>query len=275
MIRFLKTNKIVQIITAALTFAAALLGLVQPQMYAPVIVLERVIPGVFTQDLLAAGGSLVMIVLALTMGANDIRKATVNLGLFGFFFYAYGIYAIEQVYTFIYPLYLAILALSFYGLIFGLASIEISEVERLRQPAWMRTSAAIYGIFIAVMFNIIWLIQLIPYLQAANRIENTFSVFIIDLVFIMPGFLIAAILALRKHGLGIIGLPALFVLGFGILSPLAIAELIKPVRYGLPMIPGELGLFGTLASIFLVLAIVYLGLLRDIETNSKSNSPVM
>jgi Sec-independent protein secretion pathway component TatC len=54
--------------------------------------------------------------------------------------------------------------------------------------------------------------------------------------------------------LGTIGVPALFILGFGILSPLALAELMKPARYRLPMNTGDFWLYLVLSLVFLILA---------------------
>lgn len=82
------------------------------------------------------------------------------------------------------------------------------------------------------------------------------------MVFIMPMFVLTAIWLLRRRALGIVGIPALFVLGVGILSPLALGELLAPVRYGCPMSVGEFLLYGILASVFLLFAAVYLKALK-------------
>ena len=261
MIRNLSLNKTLFIVTGILSLVAAGMGVLTPEMYDPVVS-ARIIPGVFTQDLLVIAAALVMIFLAALMQQEDYRKAIVIFGVLGFLFYAYGIYAIEQVYTPLYPLYLAILALSFYVLAYGLASLQGSEIEDLAQPASVRYGAAGYGVFVAVMFNFIWIGQLIPLLQEGDRIEYTFSVYIIDLVFIMPAFVITAFLAVRNRAVGIVGLPALFVLGLCILSPLALAEMLKPSRYGMPTDPGQFWLFGVLSLVFLIFAAAYLITLR-------------
>ena len=120
-----------------------------------------------------------------------------------------------------------------------MASIKGDAVEKLTLPAYARYGAAVYGVIIAVMFNIIWFSALTPLLQTGDRIEYTFSVYIIDLVFIMPSFVIAAYLALRRKYVGVVGLPALFILGIGIISPLALAEIIKPGRYGMAANSGD------------------------------------
>ena len=257
MLKNLLLSKVLFIVTGTLSVIAGGLGVLNPEIYDPVAP-DRIIPGIFTQDLFVAASSIFMIVLAAMTGTNDIRKFIINCGVLGFLFYAYGIYTIEQIYTPLYPIYLAILSLSFFTLATSISSLNCSAVERLHLPSWVRYSSAGYGVFIAVMFNFIWFSQLIPLLQTGNRIEYLFSVYIIDLVFIMPSFVIAAILLIRNRAVGIVALPALFIVGVGILGPLALAELIKPSRYDIPINVGELQLYGLLTLSFLIFSIVYL-----------------
>ncbi|MFB6214738.1 MAG: hypothetical protein ABEI54_02610, partial [Candidatus Bipolaricaulia bacterium] len=77
----------------------------------------------------------------------------------------------------------------------------------------------------------------------------------IDLCFIMPGFLIVAYKTFRQEITGTALAPALFVLGFFILSPLAIAELIKPVVYDRSIEAGPLGLYALMSVIYLELTL--------------------
>lgn len=261
MTKNLLLNRVLFIITGTLSLIAGSTGVLYPEMYNPVVP-DRIMPGVFTQDLFVTTSSILMIVLAAVTGTSDIRKFIINCGVLGFLFYAYGIYAIEQIYTPLYPLYLAILSMSFFTLATALSSLNSSAIERLNLPSWVRYSSAGYGLFIAVMFNFIWFSQLIPLIQTGNRIDYLFSVYIIDLVFIMPAFVISAILLLRNRSIGIVGLPTLFIVGIGILAPLALAELLKPSRYGSPMNVGELQLYGMLSLSFLIFSIVYLAVLK-------------
>lgn len=266
MIKNLNLSKILFLITGVLALIAAVMGVINPDMYDPVVS-ARIIPGVFTQDVLVILAAIVIIILSMMLKQDDYRKLIVIFGILSFFFYAYGIYAIEQIYTMLYPLYLSILALSFYILVYSMCSLKNSVAEKFELPTVIRYGSAGYGIFIALMFNFIWISQLIPLLQAGERIEYTFSVYIIDLVFVMPAFVITALLALRKHIVGIIGLPALFVLGIGILSPLALAELLKPSRYGMPLVIGDFWLYCILSMVFLILSTVYLIALRPSRPN--------
>lgn len=264
MIKQLLINKILFIATGILSLVASIIGVLNPAIYDPVVS-DWIKPGMFTQDLIVIMAAIVMIVLSISMQPRDYRKTIVILGILGFLFYAYGIYAIEQIYTKLYPLYLAILTLGFYVSAYTLANVEHPRIEQLELSPILRYGAAAYGILIAVMFNIIWIGQLFPLIETGDRIEYTFSVYIIDLVFIMPAFVISAVLLIRKHAIGIVGIPALFVLGLCILSPLALAEVLKPWRYGTPMALGDFWLFGILSLIFLVLAIIYLAGLRTMR----------
>ncbi|HSL86753.1 MAG TPA: hypothetical protein VK861_07445, partial [Bacteroidales bacterium] len=176
-------NKALFLITGILALIAAVWGVLGPEMYNPVAT-TQIIPGMFTQDLLVILAAIVLIISAIRMQQDDYRHLIVILGILGFFFYAYGIYSIEQIYTSLYPLYLFILALSFYVLIYSMSSLKNSAVEELELAPMIRYGAAGYSIFIAIMFNFIWISQLIPLLQTGDRIEYMFSIYIIDLVFI-------------------------------------------------------------------------------------------
>lgn len=266
MIKNLSLNKTLFLFTGVIALIAAVMGVFKPEMYNPVVS-TQIMPGVFTQDVLVILAAIVLIILAMWIQQDDYRKLIVIIGILGFFFYAYGIYSIEQIYTALYPLYLSILALSFYALIYSMSSLNNSAIEELKLTPVIRYGAAVYGIFIAVMFNFIWISKLIPLLQTGERIEYTFSVYIIDLVFVMPAFVISALLAIRKRAVGVIGLPALFILGTGILSPLALAELLKPLRYGMPVNPGEFWLYSILSIVFLFLSAIYLIALRHSRRN--------
>ncbi|MFW6288838.1 MAG: hypothetical protein ACOC2Q_03560 [Spirochaetota bacterium] len=257
----LAINKGLWVLTALSALVASVVGVVHPAVYEGVVD-PAILPGVFTQDLLVLIAAAILLVLALAMKEDSHRSRIVGAGILGFFFYAYGIYSIEQVYTFWYYLYLLVFALSFYSLIYLLVTFDYTAVALMDQPPAVRYLCGGYSIFVAIMFTIIWTARLFPLLETGDRIEYLFSIFIIDLVFVMPAMAIAGVLAARRRPLGIVGVPALFVLGVGILSPLALAELIKPMRYGMPTVPEELWLYLALSVVFAVLTGIFLKTLR-------------
>jgi hypothetical protein len=246
---------------AALSLVAAGSGGFDPSIYDG-LVTDAIRPGVFTQDLVAIALSVVLGLLAFSGRSHPIRKRVVAHGILGFFFYAYGIYAIERIYNAFYPLYLILFGGSLFVLIHSVASVPNEATDHLTIPWWARLIGAGYGLLIAVMFNVIWFSALVPLLESGHRIDHMYSIYVIDLSFVMPAFVIASVLAWHRHPVGLMGLPSLFVLGVGILSPLALAEWIKPLRYGLPRDVGGLGLYGALAATFLILAFAFLVAMR-------------
>ncbi len=266
-------NRLFWLILAALSLVAAAVGVVKPSVYDGVVS-DAIIPGVFTQDILAIVSSVLLAALALVSKEHQLRSRTVVHGLIMFFFYAYGIYSIEQLYNWLYPFYLAIFGMSLFVLIYSIATVPRDAARALAVRPSVRIAGAAYGILIAVMFTTIWLVRLVPLIQAGNRIEFTFSIFIIDLSFVMPAFVIAAIMALRRDHIGLMGLPALYVLGVGILSPLALAETLKPLRYGLPTIRGEFWLYFVLSVGFLLFAAAFLAAFKTTNNPSAGNGHV-
>jgi hypothetical protein len=71
-IRNLSLNRTLFVLTGILALVAAGVGVLDPGMYDPVVS-ARIVPGVFTQDLLVIAAALVMIVLAALMRQDDYR----------------------------------------------------------------------------------------------------------------------------------------------------------------------------------------------------------
>jgi hypothetical protein len=147
------------------------------------------------------------------------------------------------------------------------STVSKNAVAGLKIRPSIRIVGAVYGILIAVMFNVIWFSQLVPILQKGERIDYMYSIYIIDLSLVMPAFVIAAIMAIRCHPSGLMGIPALFLVGAGILGPLALAEAIKPIRYGMLSNMGDFLLYLILAVLFLVFASVFIAALKTSSRN--------
>ena len=269
MAQSLTTNRVLWIVTAVLAIVAAAVGIVNPHIYGGVVA-EEIVPGVFTQDLVVLVAAVALLGLAIRTRYEHVKSLVVITGILGFFFYAYGVYAIEQVYTELYFVYLAVLGLSLFTMVSTLGSLDYDLVTAYRLPSVVRIACAIYAIFVAIMFTVIWTSALVPLIREGFRKEFTFSIYVIDLSFIMPAMAVSGIMALRKRPLGIVGVPALFVLGAGILSPLALGELLKPALYGLPTIASELWLYLILSVVFLGLTVLYLAAMRLPAAGSRA-----
>ena len=260
MIQNLGKNEILWLLTAVLSLIAALIGVFIPGIYDRVVI-NDIMPGVFGQDLLTIVASVIILLLIARLKDGDYKKQIVILGILGYLFYAYGIYVIERVYNVLYYLYLAIFGLSFWSMAYGVAKIRPEVLQRVQVPGLMRNVSAGFSLLIAVVFSVLWIIQLLPLIQAGEKIEFLYSVYILDLCFIMPAFMILGVMALKKAGLGLLLIPSMFILGFTLIFSLAVSEMVKPL-YDLTVTIAGLGPSLVLSILFLILAALHLRKLR-------------
>jgi hypothetical protein len=236
MINNLKLAKIFWSITTTFAFLAALGGVLFKGIYVNLF-LKDFLPGAFPQDVLTILVCVFLFVLITITKQNDVKKQVVIIGLLGSLFYLYGIFTIERVYNWFYLLYAAVFASSFWSIIYSLSGFGFEAFSRLRLNDRMLKTTAISSIFIAVVFTFLWTMALIPLMRDHNRIEYLYSIYILDLCFVMPAFFITAVMNLRRMPLGILMAPALMILGFFVIFPLGVNELAKPsaglaINYG-------------------------------------------
>jgi hypothetical protein len=164
---------------------------------------------------------------------------------------------------------MVIFALSFWSITYSIAKIRSEVLSSAEVPRVIRKVSAGFSLLIALVFFILWIIQLLPLIQSGEKIEFLYSIYILDLCFIMPAFAIIGIMALRKVELGLILIPAMFILGFTLIFSLTISELVKPVN-GLNISIEGLVQSLILSLLFLILVIPYLRQLRlDYDFNGN------
>jgi hypothetical protein len=213
--------------TGLLALAAALWGVADPGIYSGVVTPD-LIPGAYSQDLISVAASIALIFLAVSAGPGRARSHILALGLLGYLFYAYGIYVIERTYNGLYLVYMAIFALAFWTL--TAAATGLRQDPRVPSlPRALRIVSASGALLQPLIFYPLWIAMLLPLMGSRNQIDSLYSVFILDLCFIMPAFLLLAVLTFRSRPLGLLLLPALYVLGFTLIFSLALGELVKPL----------------------------------------------
>jgi hypothetical protein len=257
MLSNIRNCRILWSILALLSLVAALVGVTIPDIYSLVLTSE-ILPGVISQDIVTIIASVTVLLLVATIDQSNVSRQIIILGVTGYLFYSYGIYVIEQLYTILYLLYMVIFSLSFYSIVYFSANIKREVVKMIRIPRFVRIASVVYLLINAIIFNIIWISQLIPLIQTGTKLEFLYSIYVLDLCFIMPLFFIVAIMVAKNRAPGLSLAPSLLVLGFLVLIPLTLAEISKPIFFGLPMAIEGLVLFLPLAVIFFILAAVYL-----------------
>ena len=260
MINNLKINKLLWIVTMGLSLYVALVGVINQSIYDNVVS-SKYFAGTIAQDIMTIFISLIGLVIIFVMREKNIKMQVIIIGIFSYLFYGYGIYVIEQIYNMYYLIYMAIFALSIYSITYTLVSIKKDVLKKVALPNSVRYVSIVFSLIIAIIFNIIWISQLLPLLQTNDRIEYIFSIYILDLCIIMPAYIILAIRSVKKDGFGLMLLPALFILGFSMLLPVGLGELLKPF-YDYEIDFGGMMFFVSLSTIFGIISIWYLTKLK-------------
>jgi hypothetical protein len=215
---------------AALVAVAAGAGLFWPPAYAqetPVWAAE------------GTGGdavNLVLIVPILLVSARLAQRGSVAarlvwMGTLIFLLYNFLVYAMAVHFNALFLVYCGVLGFSFYALVGSLPSLSPAEIASSYSPrAPVKTMAAAFFL-IALVFAAQWLREIIPALlsgQAPKSVRDagllTSPVHVLDLSIVLPGFVITAIMLLRRKPVAFILAPALMV--FAILMTLSVAGMI-------------------------------------------------
>lgn len=255
MIQNVRKLRILWIMSGLLSLIASTAGLINPNIYDKVLD-ASILPATIAQDVMTLFVSLTVIVLAVRFDENQLKQHLIIIGSLGFFFYAYMIYAIERLYTSLYLVYLAIVGASFYCIAYSLMSIRQNIYNKISLSKRVRQFSSGYNILSAGIFSLIWVSQLIPLIQSGDKPEFLYSIYIIDLCFILPALVISGVLSLRENGFGILMLIPTSIIGFTILAPLWLSEIMKPFFYGLTTSFPEMSLFLIVSTVFLAFTIV-------------------
>lgn len=266
LIKNLSGNRILWLLIAVLSLVCAMVGVVCPGIYSKVIS-DRMMPGTISQDLQTILASIVLLVLTARMKEGQYKKQIVVIGILSYLFYAYGVYSIERIYSPLYFCYLAVFGLSFYALVYGLVGLRREVVENIALPGLLRKIAVGFAFFVPLLFVPLWSSQIIPLIQQGNKLEFTYSIYVLDLGLVMPAFAIIGWMAAKKRGLGLLLLPVLLIKGFTVLLPVGLGEFLKPA-YSLPMDGAGIVFYLGLSVPFLILAVLCLARL---SVNNRGN----
>lgn len=129
------------------------------------------------------------------------------LGCLGFTVYNYVIYTFSVHFGPLFLLWVAVLGLSTYALIGGLATVNAARIkarfgpQTLRGPGW-------FLVAVAVLFALLWLREIVPDLvggvpsrSASDWRVPTNPVHVLDLAIFLPAAATSGILLLRRHRL--------------------------------------------------------------------------
>jgi len=185
------------------------------------------------------------------------------MGTLLFFSYNFVIYAFDVHFNSLFLVYCAVLGLSFYALLASLRFLSIAEIAARYGPRAPARTVAVVFLLLASFFGVLWLREIIPALwfgvpprSVTESAALTNPVHVLDLSFVLPAHVVAAIALLRRKPLGFVLAPVL--LAFGCLMFIAIAGLMFALNLaGFPAGRGQVALL-VAAAAFAVLFLLCL-----------------
>lgn len=134
------------------------------------------------------------------------RAALVWLGTLLYLIYAYLVYAMAVHFGRLFLVYVAVLGLSFYALV---SSLDRARADDRRHDPRARLHAGCTAIAIGVLFGLLWLGELVPATLSGDAPRSVVEaglwvnpIHVVDLALLLPGFVVAGVLALRGSAAG-------------------------------------------------------------------------
>lgn len=224
------------IATSLLALSGSVIALVVDRIYAGLT--PAFLPQALAQDIAnLAVASPVWIILALLALRGSLRAYLLWLGVLTFTVYNYVIYSFSIPFGPLFLLWVAVLGLSLYALIGGIAAVNSREVaERFSSRRAVTVVAAVL-IVTAVLFGMLWLSEDVPALLAGNTPKSltdmalpTNPVHILDLGFFLPAVIATGVLLYKRKPLAYTLTPAFIV--FLILTgvPILLTPVVQAAR---------------------------------------------
>lgn len=258
------------ILAVLFAIAGNIIALLVPRIYAGLT------PVFFPQAIAQDIASLVVvspiwIILVLLALRGSLRAYLLWLGVLAFTVYNYVIYTFSIPFGPLFLLWVAVLGLSLYALIGGVASINHESVKSSFKSQRVITLVAWFLIVTAILFGFLWLSEDVPALLSGNTPQSvvdmaipTNPVHILDLGFFLPAVIITGIMLLKQKPLAYTLAPAFIV--FLILTgiPILITPIVQSAR-------GQTAPWGVVVPIGTLTALL-LGLLAWLLSTIHSNS---
>ncbi|MBK9746904.1 MAG: hypothetical protein IPO91_08985 [Chloroflexi bacterium] len=187
-------------LAAILTIVAALIGLFTPDFYP--IESESFLLAAKAQDIIALLAAVIMVWAIVQTWNGSTRAVAVWAGCLGYLTYSYLLYSMDQVFTSLYIVYIAILGLCLYSLIGVLGRLN-GDKFRLHVDQHMPRRLIALVLAIPAILIPPWIaFATDPVLRSAPNAIVTVNV--IDLSFVIPACLATAYLVWKRQTWGFI-----------------------------------------------------------------------
>lgn len=147
---------------------------------------------------------------------KSLKGQMIWMGSIFYFLYTYASLSFLATYNQLFLVYVALLGLSLYTFIYGLMSLDASNLKNSMIPGKTTTVAAIFTILMAFMLAFMWLSLIIGSLisGSAPAVLETYTTLVIqalDLAVLIPAAIIAGLLLLKGRAWGYVLMSILLV----------------------------------------------------------------
>ena len=218
------------------------------------------------QDLVTLLVALPVLVAGAALAARGSDRARlVWLGVLAYLVYTYAIYAFHIRFNPLFLVYVALLGLSLYALIGGLATTDFEKIKASHTQDRTAKTAGIFLLVVAALFYVVWLSEVIPALisgevprSVADNGTPTSGVHVLDMAWILPSLILTGIWLRRRRPVAYALAGAL--LTFLPLLALAIVVMVVAMGlYGQAASVAPAAIFGLLAAASSWMLVRYMG----------------
>jgi hypothetical protein len=253
-VQLMRPYYLMGILIALLLLLTAGAGILVEDIYRPFLS-ETLGAFQFFQDLLSLLFAPLLLVVMVYTQRGSLRAFVLWAGLLIYVAYYYAFYCFGFVYTVFYPLYLLLMGLATYSLIGMLTSVDL---PRFRQHVGNQMPVRLISGVLAMtlLFIPIWLSIMFQGIRT-QQAGTTDLVFVLDLPFLIPACVLAAVQIWRRRPLGyLLSGPLLFKATVsGIL--LTGGEFLK-MQWGLPPALDQLAMYLFLAVVGSIGLVLYM-----------------
>ena len=270
MIGNLKISYYLSIIATTLAAIASGIGIFNPEIFHDN---DFVKSAWYANDWVTLAVVVPVLIIALVLSKNvDFKPKLIWLGLMGYLFYNYAFYLFGAAFNNIFLLYVAIYTLSFFSLILGLMALPIKNI--------IGTSRILRGVsfFLLLISAMLCLVEIppcftfittgaMPEIVLKSQI-HTSIVYALDLSFVVPVMVLAAMLLWQNKAWGIVLSAMMLVKCFtyGLVLSFGTILIMKKGLDNDPLLPVWIFItVGGLAGLFI--------LLRNVKSSQQTTAP--
>jgi hypothetical protein len=209
-----------------------------------------------------------LLVLAWLAGRGSLRAYLAWLGVLAYGAYSYLLYAGFVHFSGWFLVYVAVLGLSVYALVGGLAVLRVDRVgAAFSARAPTRTAGGLLVAF-GVLFAVLWMAEIVPAALAGAPLASaaeaglpTNPVYLLDLAIFLPAMIVAGVLLWRRRPLGYVLAVPLYVWG-AVMGAAVLGMFVSLAATGEPFAVLPVVLMGVAAAVKLAVGVWLLAALR-------------